>query len=345
MQAIVQTAYGPAERVLALGEVERPEPAPDEVLVRVEAASVHADVWHVVTGRPYVVRLFGSGLRRPSPAIPGTDFAGVVEAVGSAVSRFRPGDEVFGESHRGMQWKNGGTFAEYVTAPEDVLAIKPKNVSFAEAAAVPTPGTIALFNLQMGKLLRAGAKVLVNGAAGAVGSVVVQMAKAEGAHVTAVDRGDKLDLLRAIGADEVIDYTRTDCTEPGPRYDLVFDVASTLSLARSKRVLAPEGIYVFIGHDHFGKATGPLLGSVPRAVGLGLWALFDKHLPSLDLSATIPKRECMERLAALLATGALRPLIDRTLPLSEAARALSLLQEGNLRGRLVLTPTQASTTR
>jgi NADPH:quinone reductase-like Zn-dependent oxidoreductase len=338
MQAIVQSAYGPAERVLALAEVERPEPAPDEVLVRVEAASVHADVWHVVTGRPLVMRLFGSGLRRPAPVIPGTDFAGVVEAVGSAVSRFRPGDEVFGESHRGMQWKNGGTFAEYVTAPEDVLAAKPKNVSFAEAAAVPTPGMIALFNLQMGKLLRAGAEVLVNGAAGAVGSIVVQMAKAEGARVTAVDHTDKLDLLRSIGADEVVDYTRTDCTEPGPKYDLIFDVASTLSLQGCKRVLAPEGIYVFIGHDHFGKATGAMLGSVPRALGLAFWSLFDKHLPRADLSATIPKRQCMEQLAELLARGALRPVVDRTLPLSEAPAALRLLEGGQLRGRVVLTP-------
>jgi NADPH:quinone reductase-like Zn-dependent oxidoreductase len=214
------------------------------VLVRVRAASVHADVWHVVTGWPYVLRLMGAGLRRPKNQVPGTDVAGVVEAVGASVTRFSPGDEVFGETMLGMQWRNGGAFAEYVAAPEDALALKPKHVGFEQAAAVPTSGFIAAANLQPGRPIAPGQRVLVNGAAGNVGAIAVQLARAQGAQVTGVDHTDKLDLVRALGADHVIDYTAVDFTRGAERYDLLFDVASNLTVAAARRVLTPTGMYV-----------------------------------------------------------------------------------------------------
>ena len=205
MRAIVQETYGALD-ALSLGEIPRPDPAEDEVLIRVRAASVHPDVWHVVAGRPAVLRLMGSGVRRPKDKVPGTDVAGVIESVGAAVTRFRPGDEVFAETIRGVQWRNGGAYAEYATAPEEGVALKPPDVSFEEAAAVPTAGLIALNNLPQSRVLP-GHRVLVNGAAGGVGAIAVQLAKAYGAHVTGVDHTRKLALVRSLGADRVIDYT------------------------------------------------------------------------------------------------------------------------------------------
>jgi NADPH:quinone reductase-like Zn-dependent oxidoreductase len=179
-----------------------------DVRVRVRAASLHPDVWHVVTGRPAVLRLMGAGRTRPRQPIPGTDMAGVVEAVGPQVTRFRPGDAVFGETIPAMQWVNGGAFAEYVSVPEHLLALKPANVTFEQAASVPTAGYIALLNLPDLRQVGPGRRVLVNGAGGGVGTLVVQIAKAHGAHVTAVDTAGKLPMLRALGADVVVDYTR-----------------------------------------------------------------------------------------------------------------------------------------
>jgi NADPH:quinone reductase-like Zn-dependent oxidoreductase len=337
MRAVIQSAYGPAHEVLELGEVERPRIADDEVLVRVRATSVHADVWHVVTGYPYALRLMGSGFRRPKQPIPGSDLAGVVEAIGKNVTDFQVGDAVFGESHRRFQWVNGGTFAEYVAVPQDVLVTKPKNVSFEAAAAVATPGIIALFNLQNGELVRSGQHVLVNGAAGSVGSIALQVAKARGARVTGVDSADKLALVRSLGADDVIDYQQEDCTQGKARYDLIFDVASTLSLARCKRVLAPEGLYVFIGHDHYGARTGRVLGSIPRALSLTLQAFFRRNLPKPDFAAPI-KGQCLSTLRDLLAAGQLTPHIGQTFPLSGIQEAMAALQDRNTCGRVVLTP-------
>ena len=183
--------------------------ADDEVLVRVRAASVHPDVWHVVRGWPYVLRIMGSGLRRPRPVVPGTDVAGVVDSAGANVTRFRPGDEVFGETIRGIQWRNGGAYAEYVAAPEKGLARKPGNVTFEQAAATPTAGLIVLQNLHTKRALPPHPQVLVNGAGGGVGAFALQILKARGAEVTAVDNAAKQDLLRALGADHVFDYTAT----------------------------------------------------------------------------------------------------------------------------------------
>ena len=201
MKAIVQDKYGPPGDVLRLREIVRPTIGDDEVLVRVRAASVHADVWHAVTGRPYVLRLMGGGFSKPKIPVPGTDLAGHVESVGKNVTQFRPGDEVFGESIKGIQWANGGAFAEYVSVSQDALALKPQGVSFEQAAAVPTSGLIALSNLQGRRKIQPGQRVLINGAGGGVGSIVVQLAKANGAQVTGVDCAAKLEMVRALGAD------------------------------------------------------------------------------------------------------------------------------------------------
>lgn len=340
MKAIVQDGYGPPDEVLRLDEVDTPRIAEDEVLVKVRAASVHPDVWHVVTGRPFALRLMGSGLARPKVRVPGTDCAGVAVAVGKAVTRFRSGDEVFGEAIRGMQWRNGGTFAEYAAVPEEGLALKPANVSFEEAAGVPTSGIIALSNLRSGGISGAGAvgrKVLINGAGGGVGSIALQAAKAWGATVTGVDHGEKRDLLLSLGADEALDYAREDFTRSGGKYDLILDVASTLSLADCRRALSPSGLYVLIGHDHFGAKGGGWFGSLPRFFALMARTPFDRHLPKLD-TALPDKRAILEELRSLLETGRLTPKVDRVFPLGEAPAALRRLQGGTAKGRILIAP-------
>ena len=317
-------------------EVDKPSAADGEVLVRVRTASVHPDVWHVVTGLPRVLRLMGSGVRRPKEAVPGTDMAGQVESVGAGVTQFRPGDEVFGETILGMQWRNGGAYAEYVTLAEDSLAPKPPEVTFEQAATVPTAGLIALHNLpERGR--RVGQRVLVNGAGGGVGAVAVQLAKSWGAVVTAVDHARKLDLLRTLGADVVVDYTADDVTRSGERYDLVFDVVGNHQFSAYRRVLADDGSYVFIGHDHFGTQGRRLLGSIPRMFGLMARSTVDRRL--LRGPFKPPDRvESMARLRALLADGALAPVVARAFALEQAADAIALLASGQAVGRIVVVP-------
>ncbi|HEY5854976.1 MAG TPA: NAD(P)-dependent alcohol dehydrogenase [Aldersonia sp.] len=336
MRAVVQDRYGPPAEVLAVRDVERPMPAADEVLVRVQAASVHPDVWHVVTGRPYVLRVMGSGLRRPTRQIPGTDVAGQVVQVGDAVTGFAPGDAVFGETVRGYQWRNGGAYAEYVAVPAEVLASRPARLTVSAAAAIPTSGLIALYNLPDANAL-AGCSVLVNGAAGGVGGCAVQIARARGATVTGVDAAARLDLVRALGADRVLDYERTDFTRTGDRYDLIFDVPGNHGFSDCRRALTSAGHYVLIGHDQFGAAAGRWLGSVPRVLGLAARSPFTKHLPSTGFSMP-DKGKSMAVLADLAAAGNLRPVVDRSYPLDEAAAALRHLQSGTAQGRIVLTP-------
>ncbi len=333
MRAVVQDRYGAVDD-LSLREVPRPVAAQDEVLVEVRAASVHPDVWHVVTGQPAVLRLMGSGVGRPKIRVPGTDVAGVVESVGRGVTRFRPGDEVFGETIRGVQWRNGGAFAEYATAPEDGLALKPSTISFEEAAAVPTVGLIALTNLPR-RRVRPGQRVLVNGAAGGVGSIAVQLAKVYGAEVTAVDAPHKLELLRALGADRTLDYTSEDFTRSRERWDLVFDVPGNHSFAEIRQVLAPHGGYVLIGHDAFGATGHSWLGSIPRMLGLVARSTVVPELRGGSFSAP-DKRPLMETLTQLLTTEELRVVIDRTFPLSDASEALRYLASGRPVGRVVL---------
>jgi NADPH:quinone reductase-like Zn-dependent oxidoreductase len=335
MKAIVQDGYGSTD-VLRYTDVEPPIPGDGEVLVRVRATSVHADVWHVMTGLPYVLRIMGSGLRRPKKLIPGTDLAGVVTAVGKDVTRFRVGDEVFGETTLGMQWVNGGSYAEYATAPESALALKPTNVSYIEAAAVPTAGLIALPNLRDAGRLKPGMNVLVNGAAGGVGTMTVQLAKALGARVTGVDRGDKLAMLAALGADEVIDYTVTDFTRGDVRHDVIVDIPGNHPLSACRRALKPAGVYVLIGHDHYGEGMHHVLGLIPRMMKLMLMATVIKQLPRPSF-AQPAKQASMELLRELLAAGKLTPHIDRTFPLSEVPAALRYLQAGDVRGKVVVT--------
>lgn len=337
MKAIVQNRYGPPHEVLRLVEIDKPVPADDEVLVRVHATSIHPDVWHAVTGLPLAVRAMGMGLSKPKHDIPGTDLAGRIEAVGARVAEFAPGDEVFGESYRGVLWRNGGTFAEYVAVPADVLAQKPTNVSVELAGSVPTSGIIALGNLQAGGDIKAGHRVLINGAAGNVGSIAMQIAKAAGAHVTGVDRASKLDMLRLLGADEVVDYAKQDCTAGNARYDLIFDVASTLSLSDCKRVLNPDGKYVRIGHEHYGAVGGRLFGGLPGFFKLVARMPFDDQLPKMSFSMP-SKKEQMEKLKGFLESGKLTPIIARCFPLGQAADAIEYLASEKACGRIVITP-------
>ncbi len=334
MKAIVQTKYGsPAD--LRLREVAEPTVGENEVLVRVRAASIHPDVWHVVAGWPYIVRLMGSGLFKPKNPIPGTDMAGVVESVGDKVTRFQPGDEVFGETIAAQGWANGGTFAEYVSAPQDRLALKPGNITFEQAASVPASGFIALLNLPEASQLE-GREVLINGAGGGVGPLALQIVKSYGARVTAVDTTNKLDMLLSLGADRVIDYTREDFTRGDRRYDLIFDIPGNHPFSVCKRVLNPEGRYVPIGYEHYGKSGRRIFGLVPHFIYLMLLARFDKQLGT-GKSSRPTRAETIEVLRDLLATEKLTPIIDSVFPLSEIHEAFRHQIEDELHGKVILT--------
>jgi NADPH:quinone reductase-like Zn-dependent oxidoreductase len=335
MKAMVQDRYGPPD-VLELKDIDKPVAKDGEVLVRVHAASVHPDVWHVLRGLPYVLRIMGAGLSKPKNSVPGTDVAGRVESVGKDVTRFRPGDEVFGESVRGHQWHNGGAYAEYTSVPEDQLALKPANISFEQAAAVPTSGLIALQGLHEYGQIQPGQKVLINGAAGGVGAIAVQLSKAYEADVTGVDSTRKLDLVRSLGADEVIDYTQEDFTQSGKRYHLIVDIPGNHSFSECRRALTPRGTYVLIGHDHFGKQGDRFLGGLPRGLKQIALSPFVSQLP--DLSFSMPsKRDSMAVLKEFLEAGKITPVIDRTYPLSEVPEAIRYLEEGQARGKVVIT--------
>ncbi len=335
MKAIVQPAYGSAD-VLELRDVPMPAIADDEVLVRVHAASVHADVWHVVSGNPYVLRVMGAGLRRPRNPVPGTDVAGQAVSVGIGVTRFHPGQAVFGETLRGHHWRHGGAFAEYAVAPEEALAHKPANVTFEQAAAVPTSGLIALRAVRDDAGVRARQRVLVNGAGGGVGSLALQIAKAYGAIVTAVDDGGKLDLLRSLGADHVIDYRREDFTAGDERYDAIVDIPGNHALSKCRRALLEDGIYVLVGHDHYGANGKRVLGSLPRMLRLMALTPFTRQLPRMNFSLP-PKRESMSVLARMLEVGAVTPAVDRTFSLADVPDALRHLQRSDVRGKVVIT--------
>jgi NADPH:quinone reductase-like Zn-dependent oxidoreductase len=335
MKAIVQERYGPPD-VLELRDIPAPVAAADEVLVSVRAASVHPDVWHVVRGLPYVLRVMGAGLRRPRNRVPGTDLAGRVEAVGGNVTRVRPGDEVFGESIKGYQWRNGGAFAEYAAVPEEALALKPARLTFEQAAAVPTSGIIALSGLRDQGELRDGQKVLINGAGGGVGTLAVQLAKAHGADVTGVDSAAKLDMIRSIGADRAIDYAREDFTRGGERYDLILDIPGNHPFSDCRRALTPQGRYVLIAHDGYGASRGRWLGSLPSVLGLAVRSPFAGQLPKLDLSMP-DKKEAMAVLAELIEAGKLMPVIDRTYPLSQVPDAIRHLEQGGVQAKVVIT--------
>jgi NADPH:quinone reductase-like Zn-dependent oxidoreductase len=336
MKAIVQERYGSPD-VLELRDVDPPVVGDDQVLVRVRAASVHPDVWHVVSGRPYVLRFMGAGRAKPKNPIPGTDMAGTVESVGKSVTRFRPDDAVFGETIAGQQWVNGGAFAEYASVRQDLLALKPDNVTFEQAASVPTSGFIALQNLGSPREWWPGRKVLVNGAGGGVGALALQIAKAYGAHVTAVDGTGKLDMLRSLGADEVVDYRREDFTRRGASYDLIFDVPGNYPVSACRRALKPDGRYVLIGHERYGEAGKRVFGLIPRFLTLMVLSRFVKQLRGPDVP-TPTKSEAIAVLRELLDAGEVVPVIDSVYALSEAREALRRMMEDGLRGKVIVTP-------
>jgi NADPH:quinone reductase-like Zn-dependent oxidoreductase len=321
MKAIVQDTYGSVD-VLALKDIDRPVAGPGEVLIRVEAAGFNPGVWHSMTGVPYVMRAMGAGFRRPRSRIRGTDVAGRVEAIGKDVSGLAPGDAVFGNC--------SGSFAEYACARENQLARMPSNLSFTQAAAVPDSGVTALHGLRDAGGIAAGLNVLIIGAAGGVGSFAVQIAKALGAEVSGVCSTTKLDLVRSIGADHVIDYTREDFADGERRYDLILDTAGGRSLSHLRRALTHAGTLVIVGARIGGRWFG--MGRQLRAAMLSpfvrqkLRALFSLERPSADLSF----------LKELIEAGKLTPVIDRTYRLEEVPDAITHWESGHSRGKIVI---------
>jgi NADPH:quinone reductase-like Zn-dependent oxidoreductase len=322
MKAIVRDKYGPPD-VLELRDIVKPEIADEEVLVRVHAAGVGRDVWHVMTGLPYPIRLAGYGLRAPKNPVIGSDVAGVVEALGKNVSRFQPGDEVFGIGK--------GSYAEYARALEDKLAPKPANLTFEQAAVLAISGLTALQALRDHGRVEPGQEVLIIGASGGVGTFAVQIAKAFGAHVTGVCSTTKVDMVRSIGADHVIDYTREDFAEGEKRYDLILDIGGNSTLARLRRALTPQGTLVITG----GEGGGRWLGGTDRQIR----ALLLSRFVGQKLGTFINKEnhEDMLVLKDLIESGKLPPVIDRTYPLSEVPEAIRYLEEGHAQGKVVIT--------
>jgi NADPH:quinone reductase-like Zn-dependent oxidoreductase len=321
MQAIVQHAYGSAD-VLHLAQVRAPEFAHDEVLLRVRAAGFDRGTRHLVTGEPRLLRL-GFGVRTPKNLVPGREVAGTVVAIGTAVTRFSVGDEVFGVGR--------GSFAEYAAAREDRIARKPANISFEQAAAVPVSAVTALQALRDVGRVEAGQKVLILGASGGVGTYAVQLAKAFGAQVTAVCSTAKLDLARSLGADRVLDYTRDDFADGAHRYDLIVDIAGNPTLSRLRRALTPTGTAVITGGEEGGRWTGGI----------------DRQLRAMVMSVFVPQRltsfickehsSHLERLTELIEAGSVTPTIDRCYSLDQVPAAMRYLVAGKARGKVVIT--------
>jgi NADPH:quinone reductase-like Zn-dependent oxidoreductase len=334
MKAVVQERYGSPD-LLELRDVPAPVAGPGDVLVRVRASSVHPDVWHAIRGIPYVLRLMGSGVRRPKHRIPGSDVAGVVEAVGQGETRFHPGDEVFGETIGANLWRNGGAFAELVAVPEGSLEPKPPNVTFELAAAAANAGKIAIQGLRDEGRLQAGQRVAIVGAGGGVGTIAVQVAKAWGAEVTGVDAGGKLDAIRSLGADRVIDHTREDFAKEPGRYDLVLDIAGARRFSEVRRALAADGTYVLIGHDQYGREGRRWVGSLGKFASLLVRSPFVRQLPGLRGAHDPGDR--LKVVRELMEAGSVRPVVDRTFGMSEVSAAIRYLEQGGAIGRVVLT--------
>lgn len=334
MRAIVQTRYGSVDD-LEVRDVPRPVPREGEVLVRVRTASLHPDVWHVVAGKPAVLRIMGGGFVRPREPIVGTDVAGTVEALGPGATRFRVGEAVFGQTREREGWINGGAYAELVAVPEALLARKPDRVTFEEAASVPLTGTIALQNLRDRERTGPGRRVLVNGAGGGVGSIALQIAKSRGARVTAVDAASKLDMLRRLGADEVVDFRREDFTRRGGRYDLVFDVPGSRPFRDIRRVLEPDGRYVLIGHDHFGTVGRAAFGLIPHFLGLVARSMVEPRLRGYG-GPRPTKPECIAEIAGHLEKGTLTPVIDSVHDMVDFRRAFARMMHEETLGKVIL---------
>jgi NADPH:quinone reductase-like Zn-dependent oxidoreductase len=322
MKAIVRDTYGSPE-VLELRDIDKPKITDEEVLVRVHAAGVGRDVWHIMTGLPYPIRLAGYGLRAPKNPVIGSDMAGVVEAVGKNVTRFQPGDEVFGIGK--------GSYAEYVGAREDKLAPKPTNLTFEQAAVVAIMGSTALQALRDHGKVRPGQEVLLIGASGGVGTYAVQIAKAFGANVTGVCSTTKVEMVRSIGADHVIDYTREDFAEGDQRYDLILDIGGNSTLSRLRRALASRGTLVIVG----GEGGGRWLGGTDRQLRAMMLSPFVGQ--KLGTFVNKENHEDMLVLKELIEAGKVTPIIDKTYSLAEVPEAIRYLEEGHARGKVVIT--------
>jgi NADPH:quinone reductase-like Zn-dependent oxidoreductase len=320
MQAIVYRCYGSAD-VLKLEEVEKPQPADNEVLVKVRAAGVNPLDWHYMRGSPYIMRM-GTGFGAPKQTGLGVDFAGTVEAVGKNVTRFKPGDDVFGGGK--------GVFAEYVTMGEDrALVKKPANLSFEQAASVPIAAITALQALRDEGHIKSGQKLLINGASGGVGTFAVQIASSYGAEVTGVCSTRNLEMVRSLGADHVVDYTREDYTQNGQRYDLIIDMVGNHSLSENRQAMTPDGILVMIGGSR-GNWIGPLKNPVK--------ALLYSPFVGQEFVMFMAKmrKEDLNELAELMRTGQLTPVIDRSYQLNELPAAIRYSEQGHARGKIVI---------
>ncbi len=324
MKAIVYCDYGTAD-VLRFEDIEKPTPADDEVLVRVRAAASNPFDWHFMRGTPYIMRL-SAGLRKPKDIRLGVDFAGTVEAVGRNVTRFKPGDDVFGG--------RTGAFAEYVTVPEDRgVALKPANVTFEQAASVAIAAITALQALRDRARAQPGQRILINGASGGVGTFAVQIAKSFGAHVTGVCSTRNVEMVRSIGADQVIDYTRADYTRTGQRYDVILDNVGNRSLSDNRRALNPDGKYVLIGGG--GPNDRKWIGPLPSLIKALVLSPFVSQEMGMFLSEM--KQEDLAILGDLMQAGKVTPVIDRRYTLSEVPAAIRYLEQGRARGKVIIT--------
>jgi NADPH:quinone reductase-like Zn-dependent oxidoreductase len=321
MKAIVYEKYGTPE-VIELKEVEKPVPNDDEVLVKVYAASLNAYDWHFLTADIFLIRLIAGGIFRPKRTSLGADFAGRVEAVGKNIRQFAPGDAVYGEAYG----DGGGAFGEYVVVPEKRLALKPANLSFEQAAAVPMAGLTALQGLRDKGGIQAGQKVVIQGASGGVGTYAVQIAKTFGAEVTAVCSTRNVEQARSLGADHVIDYTQEDFTQNGQQYKLIFAANGYHPISAYKRALAPQGVYIMAGGTVKQLFQGVVLGSWMSRGG-------DKKMGTFTAET---KQEDLITLKEMLEAGKVTPVIDRTYPLSETAEAMRYLGQGHARGKIVI---------
>ena len=323
MKAIVQDRYGSAE-TLEYRDIEEPGVGPGEVLVRVHAAGVDRGVWHLMAGLPYLVRIMGFGFRKPKQRVPGMDVAGRVEGVGAGVTRFRKGDEVFGEIT--------GAYAEYASAPAEKLERKPGPLTFEQAAGLAISGRAALQAVRDQGKVQAGQEVLVIGASGGVGSFAVQIAKAFGARVTGVCSTSKVELVRSLGADHVIDYSRERIDDGKRRYDVILDIAGNRPLRRLRRALKAAGTLVIVG----GERGGRWLGGMHRSIGA---ALLSPWVPqTLKMQITENRAEDLGVLTELVEAGKVTPVIDRSFPLRDAAEAVRYLVAGKARGKVVVVP-------
>jgi len=322
MKAMVYHKYGSPD-VLELEEVQKPTPKSNEVLIRIHAASANAYDWHLLRADPFLVRIMGKGVLRPKHRILGADVAGRVETVGGNVKQFQPGDEVFGD----ISARGSGGFAEYVCASEDALVLKPAGTTFEEAAAVPMAAVTALQGLRDKGHIQPGMKVLINGASGGVGTFAVQIARSFGAEVTGVCSTSKLDMVRSIGAEQVIDYTQEDFTNSGQRYDLILAANGYHSIFDYKRALNPKGSYV---------TSGGSMAQIFQAMLLGPWISMTGSRKMGFLSCK-PNTKDLVFMTELLEAGKVVPVIDRRFPLSEAAEAIRYLEEGHARGKIVIT--------